>query len=394
MPIAGMTDDTIRGVDISSYLALKNAGVKYRDFNGNEASLVKVLADAGVNYVRLRIWNDPYDVNNGTYGGGICDEATELAIAREASHYGMKVLIDLHYSDFWADPATQPLPKAWKNLSENDLTDEIYLWTKSLMTHFQAAGVNIGMVQLGNEITHGVFGIITPGSSDVYKDQASVAKIAKYINAGSRAVREVAPSTQVAVQLETPSLSNYQMILDGFAQNNVDYDVLGTSYYPFWGWGGNNPTNLAAVERMIGQRYGKKVVVMETAWPMTQENADGTPNNVDWDPGYYPVSPQGQVDESSAMYKAILSHANGLGAFYWEPAWVPTRAGWDNWQYNKNIAQQYGTGWANENSLGYYPDSKMFWQGNPAWGADSWDNMTLFDDNGFPLQSLKMYGQF
>lgn len=114
-----MTDSTIRGMDISSYIALKNAGVKYYDNNGNEASLLKVLSDNGVNYIRIRIWNDPYNEKGETYGGGASDVENGLKIAREAAKYNMKLLLCFHYSDFWAEPSVQKLPKAWKKDANN-----------------------------------------------------------------------------------------------------------------------------------------------------------------------------------------------------------------------------------------------------------------------------------
>ena len=122
--LPGVNNQTIRGVDISSYTALKNAGVKFYDFNGQQASLLKVLADSGVNYIRLRIWNDPTNDDGDTYGGGASDVANELKIAKEAKKYGMKVLLDFHYSDFWADPTHQILPKAWQHDSQQELEQD------------------------------------------------------------------------------------------------------------------------------------------------------------------------------------------------------------------------------------------------------------------------------
>ena len=110
--VSKMTDSTIRGMDISSYIALKNAGVKYYDNNGKEESLLKVLSDNGVNYIRIRIWNDPYNENGETYGGGASDVENGLKIAKEAAKYNMKLLLCFHYSDFWSEPSVQNLPKA------------------------------------------------------------------------------------------------------------------------------------------------------------------------------------------------------------------------------------------------------------------------------------------
>ena len=97
------------------------------------------------------------------------------------------------------------------------------------------------------------------------------------------------------------------------------------------------------------------------------------------------------MDALTDMYQTLLSNDNGLGAFYWEGAWIPVKAGWTNWKYNKDMSDRYGTGWAAQGAKGYYPDNKMYYNGQPAWGGSSWDNQTLFDSNGYPLQSLKFY---
>ena len=137
---------------------------------------------------------------------------------------------------------------------------------------------------------------------------------------------------------------------------------------------------------------GKLFAVLETSWLNSQKDADGTVNMVNnTKDAVYKVGPQGQADMLSDLYDAILSNDNGLGAFYWEGAWIPVKAGWVNWKYNKEMANEFGTGWATENAGGYYPKSKLYYNGNPVWGGDSWDNQTLFDDKGYPLDSLRFY---
>ena len=399
--VKGMSESSIRGMDISSYLALKKAGVKYYDYEGNETPLLKVLHDNGINYIRIRIWNDPFNADGETYGGGGNDVSTGVEIAKEAAQYDMKVLLDFHYSDFWAEPAVQLVPKAWKKDVNNTekMCSDVYDFTKESIQKFKDAGANIGMVQVGNEITNGLLGIYSnrdKGESFnvIWGDKKKSTEVNKYLKAGIKAVREYTPQALVALHLETPNVWKYKTIMNTWKRDNVDYDVLGSSYYPFWSIAAkaNTPKTLKDVQTLAAS-YGKMFAVFETSWVNSLNDGDGTPNSIGdrTNTGAYEVGPQGQVNELTDLYDTVLSQDNGLGTFYWEGAWIPVKAGWTNWEYNKQIADQYGTGWASKGALGYFPDSKMYYKGKAAWGGTSWDNQALFDINGYPLQSLKFY---
>ena len=399
--VKGMSESSIRGMDISSYLALKKAGVKYYDYEGNETPLLKVLHDNGINYIRIRIWNDPFNADGETYGGGGNDVSTGVEIAKEAAQYDMKVLLDFHYSDFWAEPAVQLVPKAWKKDVNNTekMCSDVYDFTKESIQKFKDGGANIGMVQVGNEITNGLLGIYSnrdKGESFnvIWGDKKKSTEVNKYLKAGIKAVRECTPQALVALHLETPNVWKYKTIMNTWKRDNVDYDVLGSSYYPFWSIAAkaNTPKTLKDVQTLAAS-YGKMFAVFETSWVNSLNDGDGTPNSIgdSTNTGAYEVGPQGQVNELTDLYDTVLSQDNGLGTFYWEGAWIPVKAGWTNWEYNKQIADQYGTGWASKGALGYFPDSKMYYKGKAAWGGTSWDNQALFDINGYPLQSLKFY---
>lgn len=397
-----MSQSSIRGMDISSYTALKKAGVKYYDFDGKETSLLKVLHDNGVNYIRIRIWNDPTNEKGETYGGGANDVATGLEIAKEAAQYDMKLLLDFHYSDFWADPALQKIPKAWEK-DKNDtekMKQNVYDFTKDTIKKFQEVGADIGMVQVGNEITNGMLDIMPDYSKgETYKDTWGNAKNAKilcgYLKAGIKAVRECTPKALVTLHLESMGYGKCSEIMNAWEQNGVDYDVFGSSFYQFW-QGNSSKNALAGLQKIenLAKSRGKMYAVMETSWLNSLKDADGTPNVIGEghaNAKVYSDDPQGQVDALTDMYQILLSNDNGLGAFYWEGAWIPVKAGWTNWKYNKDMSDRYGTGWAAQGAKGYYPDNKMYYNGQPAWGGSSWDNQTLFDSNGYPLQSLKFY---
>lgn len=226
--VKNMSDSTIRGIDISSYTALKKAGVKYYDNEGKEASLLKVLSDNGVNYIRIRIWNDPYNEKGETYGGGSNDVKAGLEIAKEAAKYNIKVLLGFHYSDFWADPAVQLLPKAWEKDRNNQekMCSNVYEFTKETLEQFKDAGADIGMVQVGNEISQGMMGIMHRTKANVWQEEEKSVLIDSYLNAGARAVRECVPDALVAIHLDTLNLSIYKDAMNAWERDKVDYDVL------------------------------------------------------------------------------------------------------------------------------------------------------------------------
>lgn len=315
--VKNMSDSTIRGIDISSYTALKKAGVKYYDNEGKEASLLKVLSDNGVNYIRIRIWNDPYNEKGETYGGGSNDVKAGLEIAKEAAKYNIKVLLGFHYSDFWADPAVQLLPKAWEKDRNNQekMCSNVYEFTKETLEQFKDAGADIGMVQVGNEISQGMMGIMHRTKANVWQEEEKSVLIDSYLNAGARAVRECVPDALVAIHLDTLNLSIYKDAMNAWERDKVDYDVLGSSSYAFWA-GKNMLGNVRKAGNYVASR-GKLFAVLETSWLNSQKDADGTVNMVNnTKDAVYKVGPQGQADMLSDLYDAILSNDNGLGAFY------------------------------------------------------------------------------
>ena len=149
-PIPDLSDSFIRGMDVSSILAEEKSGVKYYNADGIEQDVFTTMAEAGVNYARIRVWNDPYDENGNGYGGGNNDLATAIALGKRATENGMKVCIDFHYSDFWADPAKQMCPKAWVGMSLEEKSNALYEYTKDSLTQLLDNGVDVCMVQVGN----------------------------------------------------------------------------------------------------------------------------------------------------------------------------------------------------------------------------------------------------
>ena len=272
-PIADISDEFIRGMDASAVLAVENSGAKYYGFDGEEQDVFKTLAEAGVNYIRLRVWNDPYDENGNGYGGGNNDVATAIELGRRATQYGMKVCIDFHYSDFWADPTKQYVPKAWKGMTIEQKSDALYGFTVTSLTDILNAGVDVCMVQVGNEINKGMSG------------ETFMSSVAKLLNAGSSAVREVSKAAgkdiQVAVHYtDIDKQGEVAKITADLEKYGVDYDIFAMSYYSFWH---GSMENMQEMAEYVQDTYGKKVVIAETSYCYTTEDGDGSGNSVSGD---------------------------------------------------------------------------------------------------------------
>ncbi len=369
-PVDGMTDDFIKGMDVSSILAQEASGVKYYNEAGEEEDLFKILADAGINYIRVRVWNDPYDENGNGYGGGNCDVETAAEIGRRASEYGMKLLVDFHYSDFWADPKKQMAPKEWRSMLIHEKEAAIYEFTKESLTTIMEAGADVGMVQIGNEINNGIAG------------EKNSTNICKMLSSASSAVREVAPDAKVVVHYtEIDSMDLVVEKADMLKEHEVDYDVFGVSYYPYWH---GTMENLTAVLKMVEENYGKETCVVETSYMYTGEDGDCFGNSLAegdaWDA--YPVSVQGQATCIRDICQAAVD-GGALGVFYWEGAWIPVGS-----DYESNVEkwEEFGSGWASSFSADYDPSDA-----GKYYGGCSWDNQAMFDHTGHPLASLNVW---
>lgn len=397
-PIATVTADTIRGADVSSYQALYDAGVRFKNFEGKEESLFKILKDNGMNWVRLRLFNDPYDAQGRSYGGGNNDLATVTKMAKEATQYGLKVNVDIHYNDFYA--SSWRTPKAWKGHSYDQLKTDVYDFTAKFMQTMNSNGVDLGMVQIGNESNCGLLGVTVCSNGYSFDKDPNWSRLVALMNEASKAIRKYSPTTQIAVHMMYSDSWTVDVIAKNFQQYKLDYDVFGMTYYPFWSAGsdGTDPKDgMAALiksEKVITETYKKKFAVVEFSQPFTMQDSDGFANNlVDGGVSDYAASAQGQADVIHDIMKTVTTADGGtdlgLGAFYWEPAWIAVVPGTNHWQINRTYSNDYGTGWASEYSEDNDPNNTEY----DSWGASGWDNQALFDDHGYPLQSLKAFSQ-
>ncbi len=376
-PIEGLSEDFIKGMDVSSIIAQEESGVVYYNENGEPQDIFQTLADAGVNYIRVRVWNMPYDRDGNGFGGGNNDVEKAAQIGKRAADHGMKLLVDFHYSDFWADPAKQTEPRDWNYLSTADKQQAMYDYTKESLETIIAAGADVGMVQLGNETNNGMAG------------ETEWDKIIPLMQKGSEAVREVAAATgkdiQIAVHFtninETEKIMEYPA---KFEEAGLDYDVFGVSYYSYWHGTMENLTN---VMKEISETYNKKVAVLETSYAYTLEDGDGFGNSVsdaDLVAGYA-ATVQSQANSVRDIMAATAAVGDAaLGVFYWEGAWIPV--GPADAAANAPLWEKYGSGWASSYSIKYDPDDA-----GKYYGGCSWDNQAMFDFKGNPLPSLNVF---
>lgn len=383
LPVEGLSEDFTMGVDVSSLISVEESGAKFYDANGDEADLMDLLKNAGVNCVRIRVWNDPYDADGNSYGAGNCDIDTAVEIGKRATKAGMGVLIDFHYSDFWADPNKQKVPKDWEGMSLEEKTEALSDFTTESLEKLKDNDVDVTMVQVGNEINNGMAG------------ETADANVFTLIKAGADAVRAFDKDIQIVIHYTDPMTDGYLAYKASLLeQYEVDYDILGTSYYPFWH---GDVNDLTAVLKDVADTYGVKVMVMETSYAFTDEDGDGYGNVVSSSNTSqtfkYPISVEGQAVAVRDVIEAVSNVGDaGVGVFYWEPAWIPVKAydsSADNAQEvlksNQEAWEKYGCGWATSYASEYDREVKDSKNGG------TWDNQAFFDFEGHVLESINVF---
>ena len=368
-----LPEDFFLGMDVSSVLSLEASCVRYRDTDGTEKDLFALLSENGVNLIRVRVWNDPFDSDGNGYGGGNNNIEAAVEIGRRAAAYGLPLLVDFHYSDFWADPSKQQTPKAWEGMDIKAKAEALYTYTADCLSRLKAEGIRVSMVQLGNETNGRMCG-----------ERIWMNIVHHLMKAGSRAVREVYPDALVAVHFTNPesadTMLNYASKL---AYYDLDYDVFGTSYYPYWH---GTLDNLRQVLGEIAETYGKKVMVMETSYAYTLEDGDFSGNTIGEGGGYekyWPVTVQGQSNALQDVVRTV-QEAGGIGVCWWEGAWIPV--GTESFEENSRLWETYGSGWASSYAGSYDPaDAGKYY------GGCACENQAMFDFEGRALPSLATF---
>jgi arabinogalactan endo-1,4-beta-galactosidase len=295
------------GVDWSSVLVEERSGRSYRNTAGNVQPLEQILKDNGVDTVRQRIWVDPA---NGDY-----DLKYNLQLAKRAKAVGLDVYLNFHYSNSWADPSKQYIPSGWPQ-EINALSSKLYDYTKSVCDAFQAAGIQPNMISIGNEIRSGL--LWPTGKSNNFGN------IAKLLKSASKAAKESSLSPQPKIMIHIDNGWDwsaqerwYQSVLSN-GLSLSDFDQMGVSYYPFYGTGATLSALKSSLANMA-KSWGKEIVVAETNWPQSCPNPS---QQFPSDLRSIPFSAAGQVQFMKAVAQIVEGTSEGVGIFYWEPAWV------------------------------------------------------------------------
>lgn len=341
----------VRGADLSFTLLEEGIGNGTSD-NGAEEPVERIIARYGANYVRLRIWVGP--------SPGWSDLGSALVLARRAHEVGMRLLVNLHYSDTWADSANQSIPAAWRGQPLVTLAESLRNYTRDVVVAFAEQGTPVSMLQVGNEITSG---FLWPLARIGRADGESWSEFTTLLRAGITGARAGTPDGQeLTIMIHTDrggDNAGARHFYDRLLEENVRFDVIGLSYYPFW----HGPlADLQDNVADLATRYDKDVVVVETAYPWTLENPRAQPDRFCTseeqlpDVEAYPATPDGQAAYFEALRSSLqrVPGNRGLGFFVWELAWLD------------------GVGWA---------------PGSP----NPYANLTLFDDHGRALPALRAF---
>lgn len=363
----------IKGMDLSTLLELERCGAKYYD-DGKEKDILDIMREHDVDTIRLRLWNDPKSEDGEPYGAGNNDLAETIAIGKKVTDAGFGVLLNFHYSDFWADPGKQIKPKAWKDFGVDELEQAVYDFTLENLTKIIESGVNVTMIQVGNELSNGL--LWPEGKVPNYDN------IAKFVNAGIRACRKVNADIPIMIHLDNGGNNElYVRWFTNFIERGEEFEYIGLSYYPFWH---GSLDQLEFNMNDIAKRFNKDLIIAEVSMGFTMDSYQEYEKLADSErKGYatkpelvekidYPMTIEGQADFTKDFLNRVANVVDdhGKGFFWWEPAWIPVP----------------GSGWATPASLKYMND--------PGPCGNEWANQALFDYDGNVLPALDVIKNF
>ena len=362
----------ILGIDVSTYLEELSHGAKYYD-GEKEIDPLDAFAVNGVNYMRIRVWNNPYSPDGEPYLAGTCDLDNYVRLGKLAKAKGYHLYMDLHYSDFWADPGKQFIPKEWEGYGLDEMAEAVYSFTRHCLEVASREGVAPELIQVGNEITNGILWPI--GKLEIDGKRGNYESFIKLISAGCRACREALPEAKIMLHLERSNDKTvYQEFFSEMDAAGVEYDVIGASYYPFWH---GLPEELFANLREC-RRFGKEIMIAELGYGFTTEGyflkgrecrlvVDESLSRVPGFTDIYPMTPDGQKEFIHYIIKRAREEGVD-GIFYWEPIWIPGE----------------GICWASEAGQRYIHE-----EGKST--HNEWANQCLFDYEGRKLPAFDKF---
>ncbi|KAJ8077222.1 hypothetical protein AAF712_004116 [Marasmius tenuissimus] len=296
---------TYHGADYSSLINLENSGKTFKD-NGTTAKFDAILAKRGVNLARIRIWTSTSDSNYSLNYG--------LQLAKRAKALGMKLLIDLHYSDTWADPGHQSIPSSWpKDLA--GLNTQIYTYTKDLVSTFSSQGVPIDFLQIGNEINDGFLWPVGRISVNGYSP------LSQLLHSARNGAKDANSNVKIMVHLAdgwkgSAVASFYQQVFIPGQFAATELDVMGFSMYPFYNTGATYSALKSSLNTLVSQ-YNKDIMIVETDWAVSCPGVTMSERSI-------PISAAGQTQWVAGIRDVVASLPNGrgIGLVYWEPSWI------------------------------------------------------------------------
>ena len=332
-PIGYTWDKFSMGADLSYVNEIQDAGGVYKDSNVVKDPFV-IFKNHGTNTVRVRLWHNP-TWKIGTSGRLYSDLYDVEKTIKRAKTAGMAVNLDFHYSDDWADPAQQVLPAAWKNATATTIKDSVYNYTLAVLNYLKSKNLTPEMVQIGNENNDGMLHPFGKPVSGNWKNFGDL------VNSGIKAVRDFSQNSTIKPQIiiHVAQLQNGEWWANSVTTSGgiTDFDILGLSHYAKW----STITTMDAIGTTIKNlktKYGKKVMIVETAFPWTTQNADGYNNILGEGIGTYGISKEEHLRYMKDLTQAVIT-AGGTGIMYWEPAWIssPMKDRWgtgSSWENN------------------------------------------------------------
>lgn len=313
--LGSFAQQRLLGGDISMLTKYEQAGTTYRDANGKKMNALKLFKKEGWNAMRLRLFVDPDQAPDEHKAEGVCQDINYVRqLGKRIKKAGFQLMLDFHYSDTWADPGKQFTPASWKGASAEALADSVYEYTKRSLLAMKHAGAEPDLIQVGNEIS---FGMLWPTAKTTPTEDANWQKFIAMLKQGCKACREICPKAKIIIHTEQAGKwDNTKAFYDRLATVNLDYDIIGLSYYPMW------HDRIPVLHNTLGnlaRRYpAKQIMIVEAAAYYSHKN-DKWAKSADEFSEFYPISVEGQTSFTRDLVEELNKHPQVTGLFWWFP---------------------------------------------------------------------------